>query len=356
MTVRRRREAGREDELVDLGFGHLLQVGLRYTMTVLESALALIALGVETAAIVGDADDDVAALVIGGQADGALLGLAGTGALGRRLQAMVGGVAHHVGERILDQVEHLPIELGIGAVHLQFDLLAEFADERSRTILGSFCQALPIGCMRVFMTPSCNSAVTLERRCSGTLNSVSSLRRDDLQELVAGQHQLGDHGHEVFEGIDVDADRLVGDLVGFGDGHVGLRRPMALRAGLALTAGAAGLRRGRGLGDRGSVRRVLREQLQELGLAEGASRGRRARLRRDAARVPAPGRPSMPDAIAGCTGGAATTGAGSGTASATASDGMAAFGHARASFVDQVFDRFLPARLSVCFETGPGFP
>ncbi|MGY3363704.1 hypothetical protein ACVWZL_000829 [Bradyrhizobium sp. GM2.4] len=50
--------------------------------------------------------------------------------------------------------------------------------ERSRTMRGSFCQALPIGCMRVFMTPSCSSAVTLDSRCNGTLNSVSSLRRD----------------------------------------------------------------------------------------------------------------------------------------------------------------------------------
>ena len=42
---------------------------------------------------------------------------------------------------------------------------------------GSFCQALPIGCMRVFITPSCSSAVTLESRCSGTLKSESSWRR-----------------------------------------------------------------------------------------------------------------------------------------------------------------------------------
>ena len=49
---------------------------------------------------------------------------------------------------------------------------------RSRTMRGSFCQALPIGCIRVFMTPSCSSAVTLDSRCSGTLNSVSSLRRE----------------------------------------------------------------------------------------------------------------------------------------------------------------------------------
>ena len=50
--------------------------------------------------------------------------------------------------------------------------------ERSRTMRGSFCQALPMGCIRVFMTPSCSSAVTLESRCNGTLNSVSSLRRE----------------------------------------------------------------------------------------------------------------------------------------------------------------------------------
>ena len=88
--------------------------------------------------------------------------------------------------------------------------------ERSRTMRGSFCQALPIGCMRVFMTPSCSSAVTLESRCSGTLNSGILVAAHDLEELVAGEHQLGDHRHQVFERVDVDADRLVGDLaVGF---------------------------------------------------------------------------------------------------------------------------------------------
>jgi hypothetical protein len=34
---------------------------------------------------------------------------------------------------------------------------------------GNFCQAEPIGCIRVFMTPSCSSAVTWESRWSGTL-------------------------------------------------------------------------------------------------------------------------------------------------------------------------------------------
>ena len=87
-------EARREDELVDLGLGHLLQLGLG-DETVLQR-LGLDPLGVEPSAIVGDADDDVAALVIGGQADGALLALAAGQPLGRGLQAVVGGVAHHV--------------------------------------------------------------------------------------------------------------------------------------------------------------------------------------------------------------------------------------------------------------------
>ncbi len=69
------REARREDELVDLGFRHLLQFGLA-DETVLDG-LGLDPLGVEPSAIVGDADDDVAALVIGGEANGALLGFTG---------------------------------------------------------------------------------------------------------------------------------------------------------------------------------------------------------------------------------------------------------------------------------------
>ena len=89
--------------------------------------LLLDALGIEAAAVVGDPDDDVAAFVIGGETDGAASGLAGVGAVGRHLEAVIGRVAHHVGERILDQVEHLAVELGVGAVHLEVDLLAEFA-------------------------------------------------------------------------------------------------------------------------------------------------------------------------------------------------------------------------------------
>ena len=117
--------------------------------------------------------------------------------------------------------------------------------ERSRTMRGSFCQALPIGCMRVFMTPSCSSAVTLESRCSGTLNSVSSLRREISSSWLRVKHQLGDHGHQVFQRIHVDADRLVGDLVALGHVAVGRRQraPCAAFFGASSAARPARARR-----------------------------------------------------------------------------------------------------------------
>jgi len=80
---------------------------------------------IEAAAVVGDLDDDVTALMAGGKADGALLWLAGRKPLRRRLDAVIGAIAHQMGERVLDQLQHLPIELGLGAVHLELDLLAE---------------------------------------------------------------------------------------------------------------------------------------------------------------------------------------------------------------------------------------
>ena len=122
---------------MDLRLGHLLEFGLGRKPVL--DCLGLDALGVETAAVVRDADDDVAALVIGRKTDGALFRLAGLDALCRRFQAVIGGIPNHVRQRILDQVENLTVEFGIGAVHLEFDLLAEF----TRQIAHDTRQLLP---------------------------------------------------------------------------------------------------------------------------------------------------------------------------------------------------------------------
>ena len=95
----------------------------------------------------------------------------------------------------------------------------------------------------------------------------------DVEQLVAGQHQLRDHGHQVFERVDVDADRLVGDL-GLG---------VVLVVGrVGAVFGSASARRRRGLAARrpGPASRGTR------------ARVRRARLRPGAAAAPASAAPA----------------------------------------------------------------
>ena len=37
---------------------------------------------------------------------------------------------------------------------------------------------------------------------------------DNLKELVAGEHELGNRGHELIERLDMDADRMLCEPVG----------------------------------------------------------------------------------------------------------------------------------------------
>ena len=128
-----------------------------------------------------------------------------------RLQAVIGGIAHHMGERVLDQVEHLAVELGLGAVHLELDLLAELGRQvahDARQLLPGVADRLHARLHDAFLQLGGDVGEPLQRHLEfGVL-----VPAHDLEELVAGEHQLGDHGHQVFERIDVDADRLVGDL------------------------------------------------------------------------------------------------------------------------------------------------
>ena len=45
------------------------------------------------------------------------------------------------------------------------------------------------------------------RRCKRHLELVVLLDALGLQQLVAGQHQLADQGHQIFDHVDIDADR-----------------------------------------------------------------------------------------------------------------------------------------------------
>jgi len=77
---------------------------------------------------------------------------------------------------------------------------------------------LPIGCIRVvhdaFLQLGGDVGQPLQRHLE--LGVLVAPR--DLQQLIAGQNQFRHHGHQVFQRIHVDADRLVGDAVAFGGG------------------------------------------------------------------------------------------------------------------------------------------
>ena len=184
--------------------------------------------------------------------------------------------------------------------------------ERSRTMRGSFCQALPIGCIRVFMTPSCSSAVTLDSRCSGTLNSVSSLRR----EISSSWLRVSTSSETmVIRCSSVSTLTRIDWLAILSTSWTSVSATAAFLAGFALTtslaalgaaaasgAGAACLAAGAGVGATSvAVSRKARSRS-----SSETSPGRNGRSSTCSISVPA--------VIAGCTGGAATTGTGAGSA------------------------------------------
>ena len=94
------------------------------------------------------------------------------------------------------------------------------ATARSRTTRGNLLQTLPIGCIRVFMTPACSSVVSRLSRCTVPRNAGVLLGGAELHDLVAGEDQLADQGHQLVEQADVDADAAVGDGRGAGLGRL----------------------------------------------------------------------------------------------------------------------------------------
>ena len=113
-----------------------------------------------------------------------------------------------MGERILDQFEHLAVELGLGAVHLQLDLLAEFAGQvahDARQLLPGIADRLHARLHDAFLQLGGDVGEPLQRH----LEFGILVPAHDLQQLVARQHQLGHHGHQMFERVDIDADRMM---------------------------------------------------------------------------------------------------------------------------------------------------
>jgi hypothetical protein len=133
--------------------------------------------------------------------------------------------------------------------------------------------------MRVFMTPSCSSlggdvGEALQRHLE--LGVLVSAR--DLEQLVAGEHELRHHRHQVLERLDIHPQRLAGEL-GFGlfrlvgglrgRGRLGGRGGRGLRLGGGLAEGALEL-----------VERHLADPQRALEHLIGQAAGSLLRLRR----------------------------------------------------------------------------
>ena len=125
---------------------------------------------------------------------------------------MIGAVAHEMGERILDQFEHLAVELGLGAAHFKFDLLAEFGAQiahDARQFLPRIADRLHARLHHAFLKLGGDVGQPLQRH----LEIGIFVPAHDLEKLVARQHQLRDRGHQMIERVDADADRMVGECL-----------------------------------------------------------------------------------------------------------------------------------------------
>ena len=226
--------------------------------------------GVDPAAVVGDLDHDLAARVVRAQRQHALGGLAGGDALLGGLDPVVDGVAHEVGQRVLDGLEQPAVELGVATGHLELDL----ALARGREVAHDARHLRP----DVLDGLHARLHDALLQLTGDEVEPLRGPRQVDVvgpggepADLVAGQDELAHLTHERVEQVDVDADRRVGRTAQAGDGLV----VHLLRAGRTGLGGDERLH-GRGPDLRGGGRGGLRRDL-DGGPASGSTSGWRTR-------------------------------------------------------------------------------
>ncbi len=211
-----RRETGQEDQAQGLPFAH--GGGLLGANQPSFHRLTLDPFGIDARAVVGDLDDDVAALVIGPQQDRAGGLLAFTHSHFGLLDAVVAGVADDVSERVLDRLDDGLVELGFGALHLDLDLLADLGGEiadYARQLVPDHPDGLHTGAHDAFLKFAGDQVEALRGTVAGAV-----LAGRPLQDLIAGQHQFPDQVHQLVEqgNIDPDGRPCGGAVDGFGCG------------------------------------------------------------------------------------------------------------------------------------------
>ena len=175
---------------------------------------------VDARAVVADFNVDLPAFVIGAQGEPALRWLAGLYADLRRLDAVVARVANQVHERVFDGLDDGAVEFGVGAVHLQANLLAEahrHVAHHARQLVPDHADGLHARLHDALLQLGGDQVQALR---SGVESRIFPLGVE-LEDLVAGQHQLADQVHQLVQQPHADAD--------IGIGHGGRFQARSLR-------------------------------------------------------------------------------------------------------------------------------
>ncbi len=182
-------------------------VKIAFACETVGNRLGLDPFDIKPATIIGNLDDDVTTFVIGVQRDSTSFRLACFPAPRNIFQTVVGRVANHVGQRILDEFKHLTVKFRIGTDHLQIDFLVHLEREvtnNTRQLRPGIADRLHSGLHHTFLEVGSDVRQTLQR--NGKFAVI--LATNHLQKLVTGQDKLGNQCHQVFKQFNVDADRL----------------------------------------------------------------------------------------------------------------------------------------------------
>ncbi|CAH1650777.1 hypothetical protein CHELA1G11_10259 [Hyphomicrobiales bacterium] len=122
------------------------------------------------------------------------------------LDAMIGRIAHQLRQRILDELQHLSVELRLRTIELEIDVLAEI-DSQITQDAGHFLPHRTDGLHARLHDAFLQLDGHMRQPLQGDHQGRVVLAPGEIEQLVAGQHELRDHCHQMLEDVHRHADR-----------------------------------------------------------------------------------------------------------------------------------------------------
>ncbi len=185
-------EAGEENQIDAFALAHAR--GLFGRDQTFFDGFAADFVGVETAAVVGDFDDDLAAFVVRAEEETPFGGLADGDAAFGLFDAVIDGISNDVRERIFDGFDDGLVELGFLAFHLDADLLAAHGGDVADGA-GEFAPDVADGLHARFHHPFLELGGDEVEALAGSEKTGVFGGVGKLENLVAGEDELADEVH-----------------------------------------------------------------------------------------------------------------------------------------------------------------